>query len=85
MDADKAIDFVNVAFGRLEQASFDNTYSAQAKNAQKTALAAIEKQIPVKPNPYKGWEGQCPDCGVVFVDRLTKFCGNCGKALDWSE
>ena len=49
------------------------------------AVAALEKQIPVKPKPYKGWEGQCPDCGVVFVDRLAKFCGNCGKALCWED
>jgi|GEM_PF-979637 len=49
------------------------------------AADATEKQIPKKPLPYKGFDGKCVCCGVVFLDRSTKYCGNCGQALDWGE
>lgn len=52
--------------------------------ANHMAIATLQKRIPQKPKPYKGWEGQC-SCGVVFLDRLTNYCGNCGQALDWTE
>ena len=48
------------------------------------ALKALEKQIPKKSTPYKGFEGKCTCCGVIFLDRSTNYCGNCGQALDWS-
>jgi hypothetical protein len=47
--------------------------------------ALMESLKPKKPNPYKGYSGQCPTCGVVFLDSSTRFCGNCGQALDWSD
>lgn len=53
----------------------------------KTCAMAIEKQIPKKPLPedrYYG-NGRCPSCHAVFLDRSTKYCGNCGQALDWEE
>lgn len=31
--------------------------------------------------PYAGYAGQCPTCGAVFLDGLTRFCGNCGQAI----
>lgn len=49
-----------------------------------TAIQSIKKQIPKKPSNYKGYEGKCK-CGVVFLDKSTKYCGNCGQALDWGE
>lgn len=54
-------------------------------NAMEKAIEALEKQIPKKPLPHKGWEGKCPTCGVIFLDRTTNYCGNCGQALDWSD
>lgn len=48
------------------------------------AADALKKQIPKKPFPYKGFDGKCV-CGVVFLDRSTNYCGNCGQALDWSD
>ena len=44
---------------------------------------ALEKQIPKKPLPYKGFDGKCACCGVIFLDPSTNYCGNCGQALDW--
>ena len=45
-------------------------------------INAIQKQIPYKPKDYSGYPGQCK-CGVVFLDKSTKYCGNCGQRLDW--
>lgn len=49
-------------------------------------LEAIEKQIPQTPLPEERYygNGKCPRCGVVFIDKSTRYCGNCGQALDWS-
>lgn len=55
------------------------------KDYERIAFDALEKQIPKKPTPYKGFEGKCTCCGVIFIDRSTNYCGNCGQALDWSD
>lgn len=50
-------------------------------------LEAIEKQIPKSPLPetrYYG-HGKCPRCAAVFLDKSTRYCGNCGQALAWEE
>lgn len=58
--------------------------------AIKTAIEALEKQIPKKPIKKTNFgsdilDGKyCPCCDSMF-DRTTMFCDNCGQALDWSE
>ena len=55
--------------------------------AVRLSLEALKKQLPVKPDPenrYYG-NGKCPICGVVFLDKSTNYCGNCGQALKWEE
>ena len=78
MDNEKALEILkfNIAFGNLGHIDI---------NALDIAIQAVEKQIPKKPRPRKGFEGRCVCCGVVFLDRLTNYCGNCGQALDWSD
>ena len=51
------------------------------------AMGALEKQIPKKPLPENEIYGNgiCPNCGAYFMDKSTKFCGNCGQALDWNS
>jgi hypothetical protein len=48
---------------------------------------ADSRFIPKKPLPENKYYGNgiCPHCGVYFLDKSTKYCGNCGQALDWSE
>lgn len=48
---------------------------------------AVDKQTPVKPLPEERYfgVGRCPRCNVVFLDRTTGYCGNCGQALDWGD
>ena len=50
------------------------------------AITAINRCfVKRKPKPetrYFG-NGRCPNCDAVFMDKSTRFCGNCGQALDW--
>ena len=50
------------------------------------AIRAINRVfVKRKPKPetrYYG-NGRCPNCDAVFMDKSTRFCGNCGQALDW--
>ena len=48
----------------------------------KTAISALEKQIPKKPSETD--KARCIHCGCV-VNRNERFCKNCGQALDWSD
>lgn len=56
-------------------------------NANEIALAAIEKQMPKKMLPEQRYYGigKCSRCGVIFIDDTTKYCGNCGQAIDWEK
>ena len=46
----------------------------------------LEKQIPKKPlEEHFFGIGKCPNCNAAFLDKSTKYCGNCGQALDWSD
>ncbi len=47
-------------------------------------LELREKQTPYIPKPYKQYAGTCK-CGVIFMDRTTNYCGNCGQRLDWGD
>ena len=49
----------------------------------KTAIEALEKQIPKKLKD-DGWL-YCPICGRdVLMDKFD-YCPDCGQALDWSD
>lgn len=50
---------------------------------EKTYLAAYREPKAVK--PYKGWHGQCPSCGVVFLDDSTPYCGACGQRITFPK
>ena len=60
--------------------------------AVKTAMAALEKQIPKKPlRVEKSLDYNCPRCGQCcgYVDCMSwdtpKFCVECGQALGWEN
>lgn len=58
--------------------------------ALKTAISALEKQIPKKildkSLEFDGYYGLCPCCKKV-LDESKDFsrCWYCGQALDWSD
>ena len=63
------------------------------------AVSALEKQIPMKPDYWgDGFDddgniiydqAKCPVCGHDFEYGInewgSKFCQDCGQALDWSD
>lgn len=54
----------------------------------KTAIEALEKQLPKKPEKCKNGDLAC-SCGLIIQrkNRITclYYCHNCGQRLDWSE
>lgn len=62
-------------------------------NALQIAIAALEKQIPMKPkmggSPFYVYA--CPNCGVLAEKpkaipkwlKNTLYCESCGQAIDW--
>lgn len=59
----------------------------QLSNVCDISIKAIEKQLPKKPIPDNRYFSNsiCPSCKATFMDKSTKYCGNCGQALDWSD
>lgn len=82
----------------IKELSYDNTaYGGKCtKEVRETAINALEKQIPKKPDlegdgyadghlVYDTWI--CPCCEKHYeVDYDDyDYCPNCGQAIDWSE
>lgn len=89
MTAEEAIKTIQVAITEVEW-----NYPLDYSIAFKTAIKALEKQIPKKPINEECYY-ICPCCrgelGVsdddIFIYKLSmpKYCSNCGCVLDWSE
>ena len=66
----------------------DEIYKADIK-ALKTAISALEKQIPRKPIEKSPWVYHCPRCDSRTIEdafiKKFKFCPSCGQALGWGE
>ena len=78
MTAEEAIKTIQIAIAEVEW-----NYPLDYSIAFKTAIEALEKQIPKKLKD-DGWL-YCPICGRdVLMDRFD-YCPDCGQALDWSE
>ena len=67
-------------------------YDAEFESALALAIEALEKQIPKKPlHMHKNY--YCPICkedGWMLWDDaipndMDKYCGMCGRAIDWEE
>ena len=75
-------------------------FSEPVRSYAKTAISALEKQIPKKPIlyntysfcfrlPSRDWKGKyaqykCPNCNEG-TSKEYKYCNECGQALDWSD
>ena len=89
MTAEEAIKTIQIAIAEVEL-----NYPLDYSIAFKTAIKALEKQIPKKPINEECYY-ICPCCrgelGVsdddIFIYKLSmpKYCSNCGCVLDWSE
>lgn len=79
--------------------NYDRCDHTMAANNARTAIEALEKQLPKKPRENKirgGWLGKqkhytCPTCGNCLLAEMmnerqnTSYCWDCGQRLDWSE
>lgn len=58
------------------------------KQAKFTAVEALKKQIPKKPD-YEDYDAKCPVCGHEFENNVNdwgcSFCQGCAQKLDWSD
>ena len=91
MTPEKAITTLELAISEVEW-----NYPLDISIALETAIEALKKQIPKKPidvcTPVVTW-GLCPICKGELnklgnqpnrVFKSTKYCPDCGQALDWS-
>lgn len=60
----------------------DNSNYENKIDFLKTAIEALEKQIPKKPINISWTHYHCPICKKSVN---SNYCGNCGQAIDWSE
>lgn len=79
--------------------NYDRCDHTMVANNARTAIEALEKQLPRKPRENKirgGWLGKqkhytCPTCGNCLLEEMmnerqnTSYCWDCGQRLDWSE
>ena len=66
----------------MEKEISEELQKCQEEEVLTIILEAIKKQTLYKPKRYTGYPGQCK-CGAVFLDKSSKYCGNCGQKLDW--
>ena len=52
------------------------------EDACRLAIEALEKQVPKKPTNNSWTHYHCPVC---MKSVNSKYCGNCGQAIDWSD
>lgn len=82
----------------LHHAKGDMPYSALTVKAFEMAIAALERQIPKKPEEYEDKYYACPHCGNIMMQKWEKYpevlydesnglpyCLGCGQAIDWNE
>lgn len=69
----------------LPSAILEHMLNADIK-AYKTAIQALEKQMPKKPQCEYDDECICPTCDKTIEDydvRTIKYCPECGQKWDW--
>lgn len=90
----------NAIFGEIKEIIKDNSLDTVIVLDETAIAEAIKKQIPKKPIANKvkaekvkvgnGWwcKGttihKCPICDE-YAGRTSKYCNQCGQALDWSD
>lgn len=103
MTASKALEFWKFRYDRTKNYVDEHWETSELKEhneyvaALKTAIEALEKQIPYKPKEYEDKFYSCK-CGNILLMKWKKypteltpkseglpFCLGCGQAIDWSE
>ena len=72
--------------------NYDRCDHTMVADNARTAIEALEKQLPKKPKEEKGAYthkigefriGKCPKCEAEVSDRFGR-CLDCGQCLDWN-
>lgn len=87
----EAIELINKVTFSVEN-EIEEIKASKFITALKTAISALEKQIPKKPKLMdkplinsKRWF-YCPNCNASrHTDIKVNHCSYCGQALDWSD
>lgn len=81
----------------IKKLSYDDTaYGGNCTyEVRMTAIKALRKQIPMKPNNIKDIldfsgnyytsKGDCPMCGRERVSKSDLYCDKCGQKFDWGQ
>lgn len=82
-----------IEYNKTFEPKNDNESIEKSIEYAKTAIKALEKQLPKKPKEEKNdytfklgefIVGKCPNCLSEASDRFD-ICLYCGQKLDWSE
>lgn len=82
-----------IEYNKTFEPKNDNEPIEKSIECAKTAIEALEKQLPKKPKEEKDAythkigefrAGKCPNCLAEVSDRFG-VCVDCGQSLDWSE
>ena len=86
----------SMIFGEIQEIATENGFDTKIIINEKAVISALTKQIPKKVNIQRYIDTKC-DCGYEFsisygdgyygipFEKKTKYCPDCGQALDWSE
>ena len=71
----------------------NEAYTGHFRDVSRTAIAALEKQIPKKPEKEAEDNLLCPACGgfLGYESECKEepyqlpYCSGCGQAIDWEK
>ena len=94
IERNKKID--SLVLGEIIEIGKENGLEKHIVLNEKAIVSALKKQIPKKVEVQRWIYTKC-ECGYEFsehhgdgyysipYDKKTKYCPNCGQALDWGE
>lgn len=90
--------FARETQARQPVSDFERRYNEESIQALNISIAALEKQIPKKPEEYEDKYYACPKCDNILMHKWEKYpeqlndkkiglpyCLCCGQAIDWTE
>lgn len=88
-----------IEYNKTFEPKNDNEHIEKSIECAKTAIEALEKQLPKRPRENGMSDGlikktkyyTCQTCGNCLLTEMmnerqnTNYCWDCGQRLDWSE
>lgn len=83
-----------IEYNKTFEPKNDNEPIEKSIEHAKTAIEALEKQLPKKVDAKENfrdfygrliyYKGFCPNCGFVVDSSKNNHCNACGQKLDWT-